>query len=776
MQRGLLALAEAQYESLLAPAVRGGPAQCALPGLEQVAQARDKAAHLAALGDRASAEGQPAPARSYYEAALGEDQGNGAAASGLRTLDEQQPNSVQQTRDRWHQFVTDTLVPVGQLLLWVLAVGVAGYVLVLLTRVGARLPIPELPAGHLQVKVSGIVLLSLGALTAIAAAVTGLTRWLPGPAGRAWPWLLTAAGVLLVLGCLLLAWWLRSGIGLQLGVHDKAGNPDQAATAYLAGRLQELGGRSPRGFELPQQTDVTALSGQAMSALPGGTMLAAVVSLLRAGIPVAPWQATVTLIDDDQLLVIMRRNGRPTVTVPADRASLFFADSGSTSDPSNGAAYAKTIDRCGMLTCAAAIVLVEMANKHRKLRLGLTGATRWESVAGQALATHPDRDQRRSQAMLARAIDVDPENLTAEVAQAYVDGRQATDRDSRREFAERIREIAVKMKKRLAGPGYEALRLRVLFSAAAGSFNVYLDGHCAADWRQARCWTAELIEKLPEIKETRRFMGLRGRGPHDPLKDLLDYLRPAAGMLWEGVEKARLGNPPMEYPIDLEHARAIREKAQKWQPPDQPNAELSYQKACLAVWKHDYETALRDLKVAAADNGLRLWARRDPSFKQLRTSSHAEEFSRLVGDPPPKSFVALEPLASHADRLREIGIHTASDLLRMTATEAAQGRFAKDVGVPPLVVGRWRQIARLSDLKPDGPNLGELDLLLAVDVDSPAILCDLCADAEERRRLRNRLDNAAADRQVAVSDGQLSRWILLALIFAATLGPAQHGQ
>lgn len=444
MHQGLLARAEAQYESLLArPTTQGGPPQCTVAGLEQVVLARDRAARLAALGDRALADGQPVAARSYYEAALAKDHDNQEAATGLQTLDRQRPNNIRQFRDHWSQVVANTLVPLGELFLLILAVGMAGYILFLLTRVGARLPLPELPS-HSLLRTAGAAVLTLGALAGIAAAVTGVTRLPRGQAGRVWPWLLSAAGILLVLGCLLRAWWLRSRIGLQLEVHDKTGTADQVASAYLADRLDALAADPPCGFELPQQTDVTALSGEAISFLPGGGMLAALVSLLRASVPVTPWQATVNLIDDDQLLVITRRNARLTGTVLANRAGLFFPDAGSKSDSSNTASYVKTIDRSGMLTVAAAIILVEMARKHRELRQGLTGATRWESVAGQVLATDSGLSGKQplDQAMLAHAIDVDPMNLTARVAQTVGDGRRAEDPRKRRAFAERISEIA----------------------------------------------------------------------------------------------------------------------------------------------------------------------------------------------------------------------------------------------------------------------------------------------------------------------------------------------
>jgi hypothetical protein len=750
---GLLAEAEDRYTALLTPSSGGSPPLCAVVGLQRVANARQNAAWWTAQGDMAAAAGKLNQARTDYRSALSVDHGNQAAAAGLVKLNQQSPNVIRQGRDYWNQIVTNTLVPLGQFLLWLAAVAVATYVLYLLTRVASRwLPLPRKASRGGTLKKCSWGAFVAAAAVAVLAAVVGEVHRLPcrWPVEPWWVGLSIAAGVLALAGCLLMAGYLRTGRGVQFTVTSTAGSGDDTGRAFLAGRLDSLGAKPPRGFDLPQETDVTSLSG-VITLLPGGGMLSALVSFLLVRVPVTPWQATVTLIDDDQLLVTMHRNGRPVQTVLANRASLFFPALVAGQDTSGTSSYVKAIDQPGMLTVAAAIILVTMAmaDPDSPLRTGLNGATRWESVAGQVLATAPgfSGNEGLGQALLDRAVDVDPGNLAARVAKIVLTGRRAADPPSRRDFAEQIGQIA---RLDLKDPGYAALRLRALYGSAAGWCNVYLDSHENQDWQRALEYTTKLVDCLCELTSDAQDNGHNRTHPSDAMTA---YMQAAAYIFWASLKEAK------------PHAASlgqIGKIVKGWEPRDTQTARGAYDKACLESQDTHYDEALRLLQLATVDDGLRIWARRDPSFTKLR-AHNGQKFLDIVADPPPDSFTGLEPLASHAGALSDIGVHTAADLWAMTSTKADLQLFAQAIGVPLLVVKRWRNIAALGTLRPDGPGLGQLDLLVAAGVDSPEELRAETETETDADTLHEKLAAAGPDHQSTVPDQDtLKRWAQLA--------------
>lgn len=486
-------------------------------------------------------------------------------------------------------------------------------------------------------------------------------------------------------------------------------------------------------------------------------MLSALASFLLARVPVTPWRACVTLIDQDQLLVTLHRNGRPAKTILADRASLFFPGSVAAQDSAAASGYLSAIDQCGMLTVAASIILVAMAlaDKHSPLQTGLNGATHWESVAGQVLATDQglSGNEGLSDALLNRAIDVDPDNLAARVARINIDGRRASDAASRKKFAIDISDIGGTDE--LKESGYEALRLRVLYSAAAGWSNVYLDDRHNETWRKACHWTNLLIVDLYTLTAARR---LPFRGAASPLQSLVVSMQPAAYILWASLGMFTLGR---DHPGYTAHRR-IYGAVEGWKPSEPRRASIAYAEACLQTIRGEnnyrFNLALKYLRRAVeVDQSLRLWARRDPSFKTLRVD-RAKEFRLIVGTPPPQSFVNIGPLAGYATKLSDIGVQTPSDLMNMTSTEASLHLVAKAVGVPQMVVRRWRNIAVLGNI-PGGPDLGQLDLLVNAGVDSPRALQAAVNNGLDG--LVMKLDDEAIDFQAEIQIGELRDWAAL---------------
>jgi hypothetical protein len=802
LNAGLLGDAQAQFESLLGAQYSPSAAPsstasgrttasasaspnstvvaCATQGLQSVEAARQAAISLEAKGDQATAEGQPAAAASDYSSALTADQSNSAAASGLQAADQEQPNGIRDARDWWNQFVSSTLQPLGQFLLWAVAIVLGLYLLFLLARaIAPRLrPLVAFPSWRPALAV--LTVLSFAAALATAGNAASL-----GVSGRWWiGWAAVSAGLLL-LGYLLLAWWMRSGTRVQCTVNTAKGDGDKTANAYLVGRLHALGAKPPRGFDLPQSTDVTTLNG-ALGALPGGATLSALLGFLLARVPVTPWSAVVTLIGLDELLVTLHHNGRLVYTELSNRCELFFPVPVPGKDTDAPSPYVKDIDQDGMLTVAAAIILVEMSRaRWSPLQRGLNGATKWPSVAGQVLATDEGfgGNEARSKALLARAVDADPGNLAAEVAQIVLDGRRAGKSADREDFAVAIG--AVCGREGLDGRGDKALRLRVFYSAAAGWNNVYLDQRDAGEpstdaLNAARDWTGKLSENVKKTSKSKRWLFC---GPPTPLGELAIAMLGPVDLLAVGLLAFALdASKPNEF---VSAIRVWDRDEDGWQQARKKRpwaAGLLYATACLEAARSDAckvaalnpaaraagsadeikaaaeryaDGALKYLKEAVqVDGDLRLWARRDPSFKALLADTGPKaKFIDITGDPAPGGFTGIGPLASHAAKLTDIGIRSEADLLGLTRTEAALTQVAQAVGVPPLVVARWRDIAQLSQL-PHPPSPSQLDALVAHDVDSPAQMHALLPDS----KARNQIVEATVNSRGEITREQLSSW------------------
>jgi Domain of unknown function (DUF4332) len=102
-------------------------------------------------------------------------------------------------------------------------------------------------------------------------------------------------------------------------------------------------------------------------------------------------------------------------------------------------------------------------------------------------------------------------------------------------------------------------------------------------------------------------------------------------------------------------------------------------------------------------------------------------FYKTVGRSGPDRFTALDLFAKHDEALQAAGVHTEHDLLRLTDQAGQRRSFAQQLGVPELVVQRWRSISELAARDPDPERAREqrlayLEMLLAREVDSLAEL------------------------------------------------------
>ena len=507
------------------------------------------------------------------------------------------------------------------------------------------------------------------------------------------------AGVLMVAGA--------RGLPLRLQVDVRGADGVAVAndSAYLVARLLELGSGRPEGLEVPEKTDVTALPEEALSTLPEGRVAVVFFQLLRVLTPAVPWRGTVTLTDSDSAVVELSRNGRPMAGSPllVTRRSMDLPDLPA-DDKGDRTELVQARGRTELLTAAAAYFLVTLGQVHPELRRGLCGASRWESVSGQTLAsTAPYVAEPALRLRLLRsAVDVDPQNLLARTALVSTEhsGACLADELARGAELDVLRTAAVEQVVPGAGQpavdvamaGYEALEIRILFNLAVSQLNAFHLYSCWAYWSGAERAVHTLLSRLVRIGS--------GQESRRELAEFSRLLRPVVYFLWLGVRDTR---PPGPWPAPGWDAVAAEAEAATLGWADVPEASrrfARYAHACALASKtvpapEDLDDALDHLAVALADSRHRAGAWSDPALAVFRRPDTAVDtrrrFQAIVGQPTATSILALEPFAPYATGLRGYGLRTPPDLAGLSPRLVASA-----LTVDPRLADRWRALARMA--------------------------------------------------------------------------------
>lgn len=645
---------------------------------------------------------------------------------------------------------------------------IIGYGVLLLLRPRLTSSLQE-GVGELSGTTPDVIRHMLAAVVAIIALWLAIT-WLPdsGRLEQGWAWRgwLLALGVALgVAGSLLVSIARGLRLRLQVDATSAEGVSDANAAHYLVARLQEFGTEPPRGLEVPQQTDVTALPEDALTTLPQGRVIAALFNIFRTVLPTVPWHATVSMTEHDTATVTLTRNGRVVKMARISRSELNLP-----AIPVEGGARDDAITHGygQLLTAAAALILFALAEYHPRLQVGLCGAQRWQSSALHALAVEEPhtKDISLKKRLLAAAVDFDHGNALARVAYLHCFGRRGSDANDQQQFAKLMGdfydEVFPRSKTR---HGYEALELRMIFSRIAANLNVELllrSSENAMDrktaqqaWQEARDWAERLISKL--TKDYPR---------NEQLQKFINEARPSTFYLWCSIEDRakRSRFDDHTYATWNRDQEKIRATIAHWDPdlrqsdPATPlSSEIYYDRACWNAERRDVrgkrkrhalERAIADLREAATAETLRDWARQDPSLQVFRDPDTKYELRRgykeIVGGVlPPSEFIDLTPFERHADKLRAIGIQTAEQL------EAASAwRLSLRLGVERSLVRHWQDVAQLATATRDAAgsiDITALALLLDAGVGSPEILWRRLGTPESRKKLYAELVKAAAD-------------------------------
>lgn len=545
---------------------------------------------------------------------------------------------------------------------------------------------------------------------------------------------LVAGSVLAALGVLLVATVLATRLRLTIEVTsgrsgDRTTSHEGTGGARLVALLGELGAEPPRGLEVPRGTDISALSGSALSELPQGAFVKAVVSLAQGVVGSVPWRVTVEERDADHLAVVVTRNGRAAGSAALDRAGLLRFDP---EDPTSAAAAAQV----DLYRAAAAVVLLTLARHHAGFE-GLCGATSWRSLALQYVAQSdltdaPDRERE----LLARAVDVDPRNDLAQVALAHAEGRHHTLREDLDAYGRWLDRFVA----RTAGrSGHRSLRLRAQYSRAATTVNAcFAPGRDGGD--PAGTLDATAVDAVRALLEALAVERAAGREDalvvrlQDAVESLYRQAEAAARALepvaaqgvppapgtepsgrTEPSETARSAETPRERLRRAYRAALARDPDDGDAGPPSPTTPTGeYNLACTYAVRTkplgaaDALRATDHLRRAVVLADLRAWLHDDPMLAAYRERpEYAAEFGQ-----DPLDLLAVAPFARYAPALRTWGLTTEQRIVAVPPPD-----LAALLGTTPEEAARVRAAAHLAADLPALPGRCDvLDVLLAHDV------------------------------------------------------------
>jgi hypothetical protein len=553
-------------------------------------------------------------------------------------------------------------------------------------------------------------------------------------------WAAFGAGVLLSgLGTVMAAWWLATRLRLEVKVTDSGGKESPGAAGLIIALLGELGVQKPNGLEVPRGTDVTALAG-AFATLPDSPLAKAIKSVVSGIAGVTPWTASVEG-DGTTRSVSLSRNGRSVDSTVIRLESMGFSKAVEAGKTAPDGVVAATPDAA--LRMAAAFILVTLAGKHKAIEAGLADATSWRSVGLHYIAAtelvDPSEEQARK-SMLARALQLDPGNLAAQLSFRHAMDRQSTDavkliayRNWLEAFEPRAKEAGARALELRAKYTRTVIAVNALFAQPTDDTTESLETRKAAvtkAYTSVAEWLhgPEELAKDPDFKELAAsvkqglmglelMLGLEGPGackPESPtgLYNLACFHASHDGTRWRAADNQAVpaGAPEHERPGDAD--------------------------------------ALAALRLAAAFPEVKNWMSEDPQLAELRgRKGYGDAFNA----DPKKSFLDLSYVKPLTESLRLAGMGSPGVLGLSSAEEIGFSTgYGPQVGrrlmllaqlyrsIPPLLE-RWR--VEIVDLL-DERDLGSMGALKTLTSQERSDLAEsLAADLRKKCKLGSRLSS-----------------------------------
>ncbi|NPC42937.1 hypothetical protein [Nocardioides sp. zg-1230] len=510
---------------------------------------------------------------------------------------------VDADESEWKKFKKSVVDPLSTLLL-------AGLAVVLGIAVAARLLLLLWSGTWPRFTLKALTMLSVaGAVTAIVALAS--PWWLDS----AKPWLVGWTIAIYAASAVSWAIVLGSRMRLTVQVRDAAGKEDEGAATQLIAMLRELGGDPPAGLEVPRGTDVDVLNGKAITDVKNG-WLAAALTAMQVLLGVTPWRVVVDLRQSGEAHAVMTRNGRNVGSAVLEKCPLGSAG--------------PSVDTVDM---AAAFVLLRLSDGYGSGFDGLVGAQDWRSVGWQYAATTGDFKKDQKIDLLSHAIDVDPENLAAQIAFRHELDRSSADDAVLERYVAWLYARVVEPKN--AGTKCRPIRVRLLHTATAVTLN--RRHQLAGEQKdQARRCGKELagllLAEVAELSVEDPF----GRSLR-PVAKVLHGI--AYGYVPDAVVTSALGSTTLDYDL-----------------------------ACLYAEQGDTKEAINRLAPVMAGTGGRDEVSSDPFLIDLAKST---EFLTRYPGTPRSDMLDVDPFKPHAYRLRAAGLTTPRSLVALSISQLA---------------------------------------------------------------------------------------------------------
>lgn len=623
-------------------------------------------------------------------------------------------NAAQNVGSDWDKFISGWVAPLAEAGLVLL--GLLAFFLLL-----ARLFvfIPTMPWGMYGVAerrrklLMGGLLIAIGSLGIVFVAsrlANGLALGFGMLAG-------VASVVVGVVGALLLAIYLSSRLRVSLEVRSSDESGSKADAARIGGYLYELGSTPPRGVEIPEGSDASALSDGVLTVGFTNKVLAAIQKLVVSVVGVTPWRIVISFSKEHSPTVAITRNGWSVAATNIDRGALGLTGD-QTEDDSSGANGATAVSESGKL--AAAFIIVTLASKHHGFE-GLCGATDWRSLGLHFIATtdtqlHDGRDK----VLLGKSIDLDPKNLLAEVAFQNRMFRQSVDPATSEKYAFWLKRKAIEIARDIEKGSKSALGYTfLLYRIRMTYLSVVLNLPRTADYDAMRLHAAGVAAGLLNDLKPNGLMP-EPLAHSMRLRAVLAYHDLCGPTAWAAAKAPSDG---VVSPLDTWHKEAL----------DSIAPSTAYDAACSIARNggEANEPEIRDrLSYAFTDPTLKAWARIDPELRDLRAD---KDFLQFLSIRPRQDFWELQVFAAYKNLLRAAGVSSPGQL---PYAPVATPDIRLYLNVSPLVFARLVRLARMvhraDDLTYEGSSwriypfrVEVVDALIQEGIETPEKIHDL---------------------------------------------------
>ncbi|MEU5811457.1 hypothetical protein [Streptomyces sp. NPDC047718] len=545
--------------------------------------------------------------------------------------------------------------------------------------------------------------------------------------------LMVAYVALGLLGVTASATALGQSLRLQVEAQDAKGAVDAASTDYVLARLKSLGSKAPDGFGVPRASELSKLVSEDLSAIPAGAVAAAIARMMYVIRPDLTWRARITMVDVNRVTVALTRNGLHVNSTSVSRLDLGLPSiPPGTEEPMLEEEESRA--RAQLLTGAAACIIVDLSRAHPELKDGLCDSQVWKAVALQAIATEPALvgDPELRLQLLRSALNLEPQYGPARL-DYLVELFLRTPRtvENRIRFAKlmdlqlELTEAPSETEQLVIRPGWEAIRLRILYSSAAMRTNAYLMAQTAGGQTRIDQLCRAHGDVLRDAADSANALVdscnlLAGRPAGSPLAQLVVSMRAAGQNLGHGI--ALLAEAAQRRAGNGDHTWA-------WSAPTDivkhPWPRLAHHYAALA--EHAAENGLSRGELWDPLDYLAFWVatesdwqgvRGDPSFwNLLHDPVRAEKAMASLGRDR-LGMLDLPPFAAHKALLRASGITTFRQLHLRTSTDELKDALADYLETSPIVIAHLTDIGELAASHDDLESVEVLQVLLDLGIGS----------------------------------------------------------